>query len=299
MHISITGDLGSGKSTVGKMLNSHFGYSFLSTGQLQRELAQKHGMDTLEFNKYSDKNIEVDHYIDDHLKKINTSNVPHVLDSRLAWFFVPTSFKVYLLCFDEIAAKRILNDKTRKGEPNAKSIKDKISDSNLRRSIENKRFEKVYGAKFRLSKNFDLVLDTSFISTEEVFNLIVIAYNNWKSGGNYNKFLLSPKRIYPLEPAGIVSSEREKYTSESTSDSYPVSLIESKSVFYMYDGHKKLSASFHSSSPLIPCNVVASGEDEVISGVSVEKYIQGKFSLNQCHEWEDAHSFKYYSYPTL
>ena len=53
MKISITGDLGSGKTTVAKLLCAKLGYSYFSTGAIQRELAQKLGVDTLSLNKIS------------------------------------------------------------------------------------------------------------------------------------------------------------------------------------------------------------------------------------------------------
>ena len=41
MHITITGRLGSGKSTVAKLLVEKHGYTYYSTGNIMRELAQK------------------------------------------------------------------------------------------------------------------------------------------------------------------------------------------------------------------------------------------------------------------
>ena len=80
MHISITGDLGSGKSTVAKELCHILNYKYLSTGLLQRELGQERGMNTLEFNKFTDDNKEIDDYIDQSLKDVNNQEEPYVLD---------------------------------------------------------------------------------------------------------------------------------------------------------------------------------------------------------------------------
>ena len=50
MHfiISLSGMLGSGKSTIGKMLAQELGYTFYSTGSAQRKIAQEKGMMTPE-----------------------------------------------------------------------------------------------------------------------------------------------------------------------------------------------------------------------------------------------------------
>ena len=38
-HITLTGNLGSGKSTICKILESQYGYEIYSTGKVQRSLA--------------------------------------------------------------------------------------------------------------------------------------------------------------------------------------------------------------------------------------------------------------------
>jgi guanosine-3',5'-bis(diphosphate) 3'-pyrophosphohydrolase len=46
-HIAITGDLGSGKSSVAKIICQKAGYDYFSTGSLQRKLAAEKGMDEM------------------------------------------------------------------------------------------------------------------------------------------------------------------------------------------------------------------------------------------------------------
>ena len=119
-HISITGDLGSGKSSVARIICDKQPYEYFSTGALQRKLAAEKGMNTLDMNKMSEASIDVDKYIDDFLRNIEadkSGSKTYILDSRLAWHFVPSSFKVYLTVRPEIAAERVMNDHKRTGEP--------------------------------------------------------------------------------------------------------------------------------------------------------------------------------------
>ena len=88
MHISITGDLGSGKSTIAKEICKVLNFNYLSTGLIQRQLGQEKGMNTLEFNKFTDNNKQIDEYIDQKLKDINNQTESYVLDSRLGWHFI-------------------------------------------------------------------------------------------------------------------------------------------------------------------------------------------------------------------
>jgi cytidylate kinase len=177
--ISITGDLGSGKSTVSKLLLERLGYDYIYTGNIQREIAKRYNMTTLELNKYSETHPEIDEEIDATVKSLNNSN-NLIIDSRLAWFFIPESFKVFLKTDVEIAAKRISEDNQRKTE-NYSSEKEAVSKIIARKESEHKRYTELYGIDSLDLSNFDLVIDTSFITPEEVANTIITEYNIWLS----------------------------------------------------------------------------------------------------------------------
>ena len=51
MFITIAGDLGSGKSTVAKILNKGNNFDYYSTGEIQREITKEKGVSTLELNQ--------------------------------------------------------------------------------------------------------------------------------------------------------------------------------------------------------------------------------------------------------
>ena len=51
-RISLAGDLGSGKSTVGSILKEKFYADIISIWKIQREMAEKLGMNTTEFKVY-------------------------------------------------------------------------------------------------------------------------------------------------------------------------------------------------------------------------------------------------------
>lgn len=282
MHISITGDLGSGKSTVAKEICNILGYQFLSTGLIQRKLALEKGMDTLEFNKYTDNNKEVDDYIDNHLIEISNGNIPYVLDSRLAWFFVKNSFKVYLLSYDEIAANRILNDDKRIGEPNADDVKKKIAHSNERRKIENARFKRTYGVVFDIYKNFDLVVDTSDASVEDVIQTIVSSYYAWKTDSYYNQYWFSKYRIYPTANIAEV---------EDIAVSNRINVVRDENHFYLHHDHAVYLQHLESKSSLIPIQIIQD-EDSTLLNELKQRYFP-----QWTHEWEKKFMFKYFEYP--
>ena len=51
MHITITGKLGSGKTTISHLISREMGYTRYSTGEYQREIAAKMGVDMVKMNE--------------------------------------------------------------------------------------------------------------------------------------------------------------------------------------------------------------------------------------------------------
>jgi CMP/dCMP kinase len=294
MHFSITGDLGSGKSTVAKEICKRLNFKYLSTGQIQRQLALEKGMNTLEFNKFTDDNKEIDDYIDQRLKDINDQTEPYVLDSRLGWHFVKKSFKIYLMAIEEVAASRVLDDAKRIGEPVAQDIKAKIAEQQERRKSENDRFEKNYGVKPSIFSDFDAIIDSSSASIEEVTDLIVDLYTKHQNAVSYNKIWLSPLRIMPTLPVEAIEDEIAV-----TNDISALNCVLYKKEFYLYNGHKLFSNNLQHKSPFIPVRLLAKNSEVISEGLSVETFVSSTFDIDRLKDWERKYDFNYFHYPTI
>ena len=109
MHITLAGRLGSGKSTVCEVMRERYGFEVYSTGAIQREMAKRMNLDTIEMNRRMAGNLEFDHMIDDATTKLaaEQSEPPIIFDSRMAWHFAPVSFKVYMTVDPMTAARRV------------------------------------------------------------------------------------------------------------------------------------------------------------------------------------------------
>jgi cytidylate kinase len=174
IKISITGDLGSGKSTVCRYLKEKYGLNVYSTGQIQRSLAQKYNMGVLAFNKYMESHPEIDDEIDTELTRIGMLDQDMVLDSRMAWHFVPDSFKVYLTVKPDEAARRIMNDQRGKVETYS-SLEDARESLIARKKSENLRYRTKYGVDCSDMNNYDLIIDTTSITPEQAAEKIMAA----------------------------------------------------------------------------------------------------------------------------
>ena len=125
MKISITGDLGSGKSSVGKDLYEKLVIEFLSTCQVFRNIAENKNMTVLELNMLAEQDNRIDNEIDGALKSLAYKDISIIIDSRLAWYFVPDAYKIYIKVDTETAARRIMNS-NRGNVENYKSIEEAV-----------------------------------------------------------------------------------------------------------------------------------------------------------------------------
>ena len=175
--ITISGVIGSGKSTVAKMLAKKLGWQYYSTGMAQRKIADEMCITTLELNALSVKDKSIDERIDAVFKNPPWGKSDCVVDSRLAFHFIPKSFKVCLTVQDEVSGRRIYHDTLRSGEQKYHSIQEAIQSAQKRRALENKHFKKNYGLDIDNKDNFDLVVDTTHLTSEQVCQVILAALN--------------------------------------------------------------------------------------------------------------------------
>lgn len=186
--ITITGDLGSGKSAVSRILCDRTGFEYVSTGRIQRQLAMDMGIDTLEMNRLADTDPSIDQKIDGIFVGLGNDPGRYVVDSRMAWFFLPGSFKVYLQADIRVAAARILSDPERNSEQYA-TVEEAIQKIQARKQSENERFLSKYGADCANLDNFDLVVNTSNRRPEDVYALIIKGLESRINGQDFPKYI--------------------------------------------------------------------------------------------------------------
>lgn len=192
--ISLAGDLGSGKSTVSEILIKRLGAEYYSTGAIVRSIAEKHGMSVTELNLYMETHPEIDREIDDGLRALSSVDKLLIIDSRMAWHFTEGTFKVYLSLDIETSAYRIMNA-NRQGE-HATSLDETIVMTKARRESEKKRYMTQYGVDIKDLTNYDLVIDTSRVSPEEVAERIISGFEQWQRNKAFSCSYVSPLRIY-------------------------------------------------------------------------------------------------------
>lgn len=195
MHITITGNLGSGKSTVGKLISEKHGFEIYSTGKVQRELASQMNLSTLELNQLMMSDRKYDHMIDDETARISRDNKDKniIFDSRLAWNFVEHSFKVFVSVNLDVAAERIMMDQRGSVEKYS-SIEEAKCLLAERAKTESIRYKDIYNLNYMDFSNYNLVIDSTYCDAEAIAEIIMEEAKNFYANPQMAaKMLVSPK----------------------------------------------------------------------------------------------------------
>lgn len=252
-RISLTGDLGSGKSTVGKIIAEKKGCEIYSTGKICRQIAASRGInDIKEMNLYMAEHPEIDKEIDDGLVALSEKPGNLIVDSRMAWHFTAGTFKVYLSAAIDVTAERIFNDK-RSGE--SYSSIEEMKKSNIeRKNSENSRYFDMYGVNIYDMTNYDLIVDTTAASPAEAAELIIAGCEGKLASNAY----IYPPRLLPTE-------NRED-------DGDEVVICCHNNNFFIVKGHGAVMKAIVNNDVFIPCRIIKSEDDGKYSDYRVSDH---------------------------
>jgi len=181
--ITIAGGPGSGKSTTAKAVAEKLGYDHFSSGDLFRAIMKDLGYDVLEGNKKAEERKDVDHLVDQRLQKIGAEEDNKVIDSRMAWHWIPGSYKVYLNLDLLAAAHRILggeHDPNRLAHEKVQETPEEYArDLQARLDSETRRYEDLYQANPSDLSNYDLVIDSAENNIDQVVELVINGFHKW------------------------------------------------------------------------------------------------------------------------
>jgi cytidylate kinase len=183
--ITIAGSLGSGKSSTARAVASALGFRHFSSGDLFRKLAAERGESIEAMNISAEAQRDIDLKVDNLLREMYRTDERLVIDSRMAWHWMPLSFKVFLVLDPDTAAQRIFNhlrDEGRMSEA-ATSIDEVRKSIDRRFASEQKRYAALYGVNATDPLNFDIVINTKHNDLKTVTEIVSSAYRAWRMDG--------------------------------------------------------------------------------------------------------------------
>ncbi len=181
-HIITIGGLpGSGKSSAAAGVAAELGYAHFSSGDLFRKMAAERGVSIEEMNIVAEQQKAIDEGVDAMLRAMGGERNDVVIDSRMAFHWIPDSFKVFLRLDPSVAAKRIFAQVSAGGRvgQSAASLQEITERTLARIESEKVRYRALYGVDVTDLSQYDMVIDTGAHDLRSVIAMIVEVYGRW------------------------------------------------------------------------------------------------------------------------
>lgn len=173
MIIIISGPPGSGKTSVASRLASQISFKFISAGSIFREIAKSMKLDIIDLNRLAEINFDIDKMVDNKIYEHITKEKNLVIESHIAgWLFREyADIAVYLWASLKTRASRIAaRDRISYDEAVSQIIK--------REYMHYRRFKKYYGIDINDLSVYDLVINTSYLTVDEIVKIILLYFSS-------------------------------------------------------------------------------------------------------------------------
>lgn len=260
MNITITGDIGSGKSTIANRLAELLNMQVVETGDIYRKYADTKGLNVLTQNRSDDYSIDrkIDSEIEEMGKTVNNT----IFVSRLAWHFIPKAFHIYLVVNPVLAAKRISEDKKRVSEHHV-NWEETLRYNEERKLLELLRYRSMYYLNDPSGYNVsDVVVVVGNRTVEQVAQLLYKVVTTRDCG-----FYVDPSVLVPSQSIKDYNMNTLALYTEHLKDcndvyvDMGVYVSSYKHIYYVNDGHHRVLASVHKGIPFMKTNT----PDEVVA----------------------------------
>ena len=168
VRLTVSGQPGSGTSTLVDKLCQHFGWSALNGGQVFRDAATDRGMELLEFGKLCKEDLSVDRELDAILKqRMQTVNGPEINESRLAgWWAYELNIDCVRLWIEVSVNERARRIVAREGG----SIEQRLQQADERMATDQARFAELYGFQPADEEPYNASIDGTNLDADQVFD---------------------------------------------------------------------------------------------------------------------------------
>jgi cytidylate kinase len=166
MIVTVSGEIGSGKSTVARALAQALGLRYLSTGQVFREEARRRHVTLAELGRLAEQDPSIDRTIDEmQVQAARAGNI--LVESRLSGWLIDGDLRIWLRAPLEVRASRVA---ARDGGDLATAARD----VQAREACEHQRYRQTYRLDLSDLTRYHVIVDTAMWGADEVVAALLV-----------------------------------------------------------------------------------------------------------------------------
>lgn len=168
--IAVAGLPGTGTTTLCRILSARLNLPHVYAGQFFRQMAKEKEMDLVQFGEYAEKHAEVDQQLDARMIEVARRRGVILEGRMVAWQLQQADaggLKVLLEAPEPVRAKRVA------GREGITDIEAVMTENRHREASEAKRYREYYGFDPNDPRHYDLVIDSSDKTPEQVADVVI------------------------------------------------------------------------------------------------------------------------------
>lgn len=164
MIVTVSGEIGAGKSTVARGLAQTLGLRYLSSGDVFREEARRRGVTLAALGRLAEDDPSIDRMIDEtQVAEAKAGRI--VIESRLSGWLVNGDVRIWLRAPVDVRAQRVASR-------DAMTVEAARADIVSRESSERRRYATLYHINLDDLTRYHVVLDTASWSADDIIGAI-------------------------------------------------------------------------------------------------------------------------------
>jgi len=165
MIVTISGEIGAGKSTVARRLAQALGLRYLSAGEIFREEAKRRGLSLAELGRLAEQDQTIDRALDKMQVEAARSG-DALIDSRLSGWLIDGDLRVWLRAPLLMRAARVA---ARDGT----SPEEALRELQAREECERRRYRDTYQLDLADLSRYHVIMDTGTWSAQEIVDALL------------------------------------------------------------------------------------------------------------------------------
>jgi CMP/dCMP kinase len=164
MILTVSGEIGAGKSTVARALAQTLGLRYLSSGDIFRDEARRRGLTVSALSRLAEQQSSIDRMIDDtQVAEAKAGRM--VVESRLSGWLIEGDLRVWLRAPVEVRARRV-------AARDAMTMEQARADIETREASERRRYATLYHVNLDDLSRYHIVLDTAPWNADDITHAI-------------------------------------------------------------------------------------------------------------------------------